>query len=1071
MEGSDHHSWVDSDNDEVSDSVSREVLNTNNRRKTEPASEQNSGLQLASLPFLAISLSSVDSDASNKPGRAKTAGDKIAADQVDERVAGEKGLGVKAVASTTGPSDGSADKANVSADKADGSGSANVSTDTASVLVGVTLVETAAPENKESEPAFTEIAAENLSADDDDKTADDQKAADDKASDLKASGEKPSEPSDATAETIKEAGRLLQGKEGSLKLLESIDRDLTEGKGGLYGNALERVRNNLRELMTREPNMSQILEPLARKIQIPAITGRSEAIQKRLESADPEVRSKEVRSEISRLLQTSNKTPSDYVELDRLRKTFLQEMKGTKSAWDAVVKDLDKIYDKEMEKIPLSQADKDEIKRLEEISSKLRTQSDDQMKFLVKMLNSEADATAFLSSRGGKATEGIVFDAVKERLEFLQKHHHYTNFEVVKLSGGAIDDLGGDFLLLDKKSGNYILIDSTQESADGERKADLPAMRKAGLISSDPHQWEGRANARKVDIQNQADVIFETLKTGRLTQNIYSVDIAVARHQTSVLNYKQRMEYIESQKDPMTRAVEIRGFREELLEKQRGLSETIEMCRQRKIDLLAEKRGAGREQRDLIDLKRGVLDGLIEHTEKKPLVAIRKRLEELDRLTKALPPAAQNEAAERFRPGSAYNVSKEGTPVRDFMDSVRQAKSILGSEKPVSPAELGKALETLIVVHGDQSAEADILRGLKSRLEAANRPAGDSNGSTGTARDGAKEPGQSSPEKLGVPKELLSERALQQFHQKVESMSATLKGAPIDSDTRIADAVSEFLKESGIKEPQLTQDKISVDVSKTANQVGVEYSAKGKAALRVNGKFVLASDGKTELAVSEVETKFVVPEKLLKGQPEELTKALYTSMLEQTVRSNSATAAGAKAALGEFVSQSFARAVPTKADASTESTQRSSGAGAELTHLPESGPKVASLEISPNGVKIGNVDREIPFSELWTERIKGLEAKLSAEELKREKDQRLIAELKLAIAEEREFHAKLSNDKSPGHAEAMKRAQEIMHSFKPSAAEIEKLASEHGPGGAVRGRLVAVATLLNAFIALKAAGK
>ena len=194
--------------------------------------------------------------------------------------------------------------------------------------------------------------------------------------------------------------------------------------------------------------------------------------------------------------------------------------------------------------------------------------------------------------------------------------------------------------------------------------------------------------------------------------------------------------------------------------------------------------------------------------------------------------------------------------------------------------------------------------------------------------------------------------------------------------------------------------------------------------------------------------------------------------MEQTMRSSSATAAGDKAGIHEFVSRSLSRAVPKVEAPLVASTERVSGASAEISRLPESGPKVASLEITPNGVKIGNVDREISFAELWTERVKGLQERLSAEEIKTEKDRDLkrINELRAAIAEEKAFLAHLSNEKSAGHAVAVKRAQEMMHSFRPSAAELERLANERGPGGAVRGRVVAMATLFNAFIALKAKG-
>lgn len=874
---------------------------------------------------------------------------------------------------------------------------------------------------------------------------------------------------DASADVIKEASTILQGKENSLKVLESINKDLTDSKGILYGPRLERVRNNLRELIANEPALASVLEPLAKHLQIPQISGRSDAIQKRLDSTDPTIRSNETRVEIERLMDLKIRFPADLVELDRLRKAFLQDMKETRARWDKVVKDADLIYEKEQIEKKLSASDEAELTRLNQLSKELRQQNEAHVQFLVKMLNAEADATAFLTTRGGKGTEGIVFQAVKDRLESLQKSDvRWKNFEVVKLSGGAVDDLGGDFLLLDKKTGNYLLIDATQQDANGEKKGNLPPLRKAGLISSDPDLWEGRAAARRLDIQMQADVIFDRLKDGKMTLNIYAVDVPVARHTTSKLNYKERIDYIKSVANPTNRATEIRAFREELLEKRNRLRETLDMMRDQKQDLRGQKRGEKPDVRDRLDGKIGALDGLIDHTEEKPLYAIEKNLQELDRLTLGLPQDKQHIASVETRPGERYNAPGQAQPIKKLIEAVTEAKAVLGSTNPVAREQLVKALDTLLLVHSAQSTEADILRSLKARVLApSGTPTDASKASASGTAGGGEKVAPTAPDRLAVPRALLSEDSIAQFHGRLELMAATLKDAPVDSGIRIQDAVSQFLADSGLKEPHLSKDKLEVTVSKEAMNIQVEYSAKGKPVSRINGNFVLTSDGKTPIAANEVESRFVVPEKLLKGNTTELSKALYVSLMEQTVHSSAATTAGDKAGIKEFVNKGMAKIIPTITE-----TPVSSSSGVDFTRLPQPVQQVAALEISERGVKIGNVEREIGFVELWDERVKSLKDKLAQEEAKveKERDQQRILALKAAINQEDKLLSDLRKGNGPEYADAVKRAQEIVKDFKPSVADIDRLANERGPGGVVRGKLVAVSTLLNAFIAYKSKG-
>ena len=326
----------------------------------------------------------------------------------------------------------------------------------------------------------------------------------------------------------------------------------------------------------------------------------------------------------------------------------------------------------------------------------------------------------------------------------------------------------------------------------------------------------------------------------------------------------------------------------------------------------------------------------------------------------------------------------------------------------------------------------------------------------------------SAVESLNVNKSLLNEGVIGRFHEKVNEISNSLRNSPLDAGARLRDSVFDFLKAEGIKDSLLIENNTDVEISKDATKATVEYStAENKKVTRSDGKFYVEGS-KTEIAPDKVMTKIVLPEGLVRGNVGELSRAVYSLVVEQTSRGTDAAALADRAGVRDFVSKSLARHVELPSEVGTVT---GSATALDVSKLPPLSSKVAALEITSTGVKIGGFDRDVTFAELWEGRIKGLKEKLQAEEGKAEKDQdkRKIAELKVAIDAESKFvdQLKIADKENPDRIRAEARAREIIKGFRPSETDIERLAGERGPGGAVRGKLVALTILASAFIAYR----
>lgn len=322
-------------------------------------------------------------------------------------------------------------------------------------------------------------------------------------------------------------------------------------------------------------------------------------------------------------------------------------------------------------------------------------------------------------------------------------------------------------------------------------------------------------------------------------------------------------------------------------------------------------------------------------------------------------------------------------------------------------------------------------------------------------------------ERLNVSKAMLNADTVGRFHETVDQLSNTLKASPQDAGLRLREAAFDFLASEGIKDSMLDKERFDIEVSKEATKPSVEFSIGSgesrKQVLRHEGKFYLP-DGKTEVPADRVNTRMVVPEGLIRGNSGELSRALYSTLIDQTNRGANSNAAQDRAGIHDFVSQTLGKHVPLSDQVGT-ATRAGASSALDQSRLPEAHAKIADLTISEHGIKLGGIDRDLSFVDIWSDRVREMKDNLKLEEEKAQKDSKKIEELRTAIASEQAFLEKLSNPSHPEHKVATERALELVKGFRASEGDIERLANERGSTGQVRGRLVALTLLVSAFIA------
>lgn len=580
--------------------------------------------------------------------------------------------------------------------------------------------------------SFISDAGENNASEGEKKDADESQRQNEQARD---GG---SDAIDPLKDALSQGEKLLREKTGTLestyKILRELGQELSKG-GRLEGQRLEKVRNGLRDLMHLDPALKPLLEPFAKQLKVPDITGRTDQITNDLNSPSEDTRAAARRAEIDRLMKLPRQTEADKVELERLRRAHFDGMKSDHESFLAVRKELPGLYDKQ-DRGELSAKDTERLAALEKSYTELSARKTANLDFTVKMLKAEAQLHTSVSSKGGSATQGMIMKMFDQEL----KRQGLRDLEVIPLTGGAMDDAGADFILLNKKTGDFMFIDPTQEPKGSERKARLPELRQQGIISSDPYdaKYTGgdknnvgtpQYNARReADIRNQIQEILRIAKDSAL--NIAEIYIPSSKEgglQSSSKGKEERMRQI-SELPPDQKALAIRDWREELRERQKGLNEMIPLAREKAEKLRAEAKTESDPQKQATLRRQAqLLEDWHQHTDGSsrtlrqgsPLIFINKTLQDLDAMERTLPEKYKPLARESQRPGSSYEAPKDmGYKLNQAANDLRDMISILTGKKEGGAKEVAAALERLVSFYGEQSQEGKQLLDLREKLKA-----------------------------------------------------------------------------------------------------------------------------------------------------------------------------------------------------------------------------------------------------------------------------------------------------------------------------------------------------------------
>ncbi len=512
------------------------------------------------------------------------------------------------------------------------------------------------------------------------------------------------------------------------KLLSEVQAELAKG-GQLTGQRLEKVRADLNNLMKLDPTLTPLLERYAEQLKPAVITGRTEQTTRDLTCADKTERSAATRAEIARLMQLPSKSAADSYELTRLRRTLFDEIKGDGDK----SKELNRLYNKSDGGIQLDAKEKARLAELASGSSKVEIRLKENIDFTIDMLKADSTRNATIGgTKGGDATQGLILRMFEKQLQtpmslFGGKTPAAMGYELIPLkSGGAMDDAGSDFVLANKRSGDFMLIDPTQEPKDSERKMRLPDLRKQGIISSDPYaeRYGDKRDVGTLDYvaRRTADInqqIHEILKLAKEGSPLNFADMIIppttrAGESTNKDSKAERLDKL-NQLPSDQKAAEIRQWRTELLERQQGLNEMVPLAKEKAQKLRDQARGeADVDTRKRLNRQAELLEGWYQHTDGtsrvhrtgSPLKFIENTLRDLDASERSLPEKYKDASHPRNAAGQPIDIPKDlAQRLRDSAMQIQEMEALVSGTKKGSPQEVSAAADRLTSLYGLESSD------------------------------------------------------------------------------------------------------------------------------------------------------------------------------------------------------------------------------------------------------------------------------------------------------------------------------------------------------------------------------
>lgn len=551
---------------------------------------------------------------------------------------------------------------------------------------------------------------------------------------------------------------LKQSVEQTTKLMRELHAELAKG-GPLEGKRLEDVRAKMKELTNLDPTLLTTLQDFRDALNPSKFSGRPDVIVEGLNSSDKGTRCGAIQKEISRLTNLSAPTGAERFELTRMKRELFKEMKE-----DSVEsKELARLYDRQDRGQKLNATEEARMLELEKTAPRVNARLRDNIDFTIKMLQDEAKKNLTSgSTRGGDATQGLIMGMFEKKLleprpELGGKSYASLGYEVIPLKASvAMDDAGADFILANKKTGDFMFIDPTQKPLTDESKARLPEIRKQGIISSDPYAdkytdgekrnvGSQRYNMlRNSDINAQIDNILHMAKEG-MPLNLADMIIPPSTREAEAVRKEGRRERFEriSKMSAPEKALEIKQWRTELLARQEGLKEMIPLAREQSEQL----REQAKVETDLavkakLTKQAKLMQDWFQHTEGtsptlksgSPLIFIESTLRELDAVERQMVETVDAKLAPDVRQARQDHLRRlarpetyEGQPVQvpqellktlqDSAVQLQEYEEMVSGKKTAGPRELAAAADRLSSMYGVDNKEVKALLDLKAQSE------------------------------------------------------------------------------------------------------------------------------------------------------------------------------------------------------------------------------------------------------------------------------------------------------------------------------------------------------------------
>src|SRR5579885_893146 len=209
--------------------------------------------------------------------------------------------------------------------------------------------------------------------------------------------------------------------------------------------------------------------------------------------------------------------------------------------------------------------------------------------------------------RGGDAAQNLIFNVMNQELDrpiqrLGNRSLRASGFELVPLrAGSSIDAIGGDFALVNRRTGEYLLLDASRRTKSG-----LPELRQNNVITSDPYdpRFGGDPDRkepadlarRRADVLDQFRGILDRFQRQGSPLNVLDTPVPIDDSRGGHMANRgraERLAAIDRLARPEQREAELISWRQDTLDRIAAL----ERYTQDMLDLAHQLRRTGRAER------------------------------------------------------------------------------------------------------------------------------------------------------------------------------------------------------------------------------------------------------------------------------------------------------------------------------------------------------------------------------------------------------------------------------------------------------------------------------------------